>query len=129
MIKLNDTLKIFCGGLVGGAVVDIIYIGLAGPSAFFSVVGITERYDVFLSHVVLGGILGILFLMFLKRLPSLNVWAAGIIWALICLVTIGGIPAFLTKTITPITTISGILVWLLFGFILSATTKFLGKNK
>ncbi|OIO46712.1 MAG: hypothetical protein AUJ31_01115 [Parcubacteria group bacterium CG1_02_39_15] len=124
MVKLSDTLKGFLGGLIGGAVVDLVYIGLAGPSAFFSFVGITERCDIFLFHTVLGGILGILFVTFLRRLPLLNIWLAGIIWGLICLVVIGGVPAFLTKTITLTTTISGFTVWLIFGFILAATIKF-----
>jgi len=128
MFKSKKILYGFLGGVIGGMVVDLIYINLAGPSGLFTILGITERSAVFWSHAVLGGILGMLFVMILKRLPDFNVWLAGIFYGLACLVFIGAIPSFIVKLIiTPQTIVFGFIVWILFGLILAATLKFFNR--
>jgi len=128
MFKSKKILYGFLGGVIGGMVVDLIYINLAGPSGLFTLLGITERSAVFWSHAVLGGILGMLFVMILKRLPDFNVWLAGIFYGLACLVFIGAIPSFIVKLIiTPQTIVFGFIVWILFGLILAATLKFFNR--
>ncbi|MDD2696958.1 MAG: hypothetical protein PHE52_02265 [Candidatus Pacebacteria bacterium] len=125
MLKSKNILKGFLGGVSGGMVVDLIYITFAGPSGLFTLLGITERSEVFWSHAFLGGILGILFAMILNKLPNFNIWLAGIFYGLACLALIGAIPSFIVKlTITPLTIIFGFIVWILFGLILAATLKF-----
>ncbi len=128
MFKSKKILYGFLGGVIGGMVVDLIYINLAGPSGLFTILGITERSAVFWSHAVLGGILGMLFVMILKRLPDFNVWLTGIFYGLACLVFIGAIPSFIVKLIiTPQTIVFGFIVWILFGLILAATLKFFNR--
>ena len=129
MIKVNNILGGFIGGAIGGMAVDLIYISLAGPSGLFTLIGITERCAVFGSHVVLGGFLGILFSLILKKLPNFNIWLAGILWGLACLLFIGGIPSFIAKLpISSITIFFGLLVWILYGLILAAIRKLLDKK-
>ena len=128
MFKSKKIIYGFMGGVIGGMVVDLIYINLAGPSGLFTLLGITERSAVFWSHAVLGGILGILFVMILKRLPDFNLWLIGIFYGVACLVLIGAIPSFIVKlTITPQTIVFGFIVWILFGLILAATLKFFNR--
>ena len=111
-------------GAVGGGLIDLIYITLAGPSAIFNLIlGITNRYMLFGAHVVLGGAMGMLFLVLLHSLKLKPSWFAGIFWGLLCLGIIGGIPALITNTITPITTFFGFFVWILYGLILVAGMK------
>lgn len=120
--------KIICGGflsgVLGGMAVDLIYIELAGPSALFTLIGITNRLAVFWSHALLGGILGLIFLVILGRLPHLNIWLAGISYGLACLTLIGGVPSTIARFPMTLTTITfGFLVWIIFGLILAATTQ------
>jgi len=122
--KSKDILAGLLGGIVGGMAVDLIFIGLAGPSAIFSIIGITERSDVFLSHAVLGGILGILFAMILRKLPRLNIWFAGVFFGLLCLLFVGAIPSFLAHyAFSATVVIFGFVVWIIFGFTLVAAIK------
>jgi len=118
----KNILKGFLGGAVGGAVIDLIFITFIGPSAMFSLMGITGRINVFFSHVILGGILGILFVSILKKLPKINVWLAGILWGIFCMAIVGGIPAIFYYSGGPsfITVISAFGVWTLYGLILAA---------
>ena len=128
MFKNNDILKGFLGGFIGGAVVDLVFISLAGPSAFFSLLGITGRLAVFFSHLALGAVLGVLFVLISRKLSKFNIWFLGILWGLVCLGIIGGIPACLTNSITSTTTIFGFVVWLLFALILVSTIKLLDRK-
>ena len=119
----------FLGGVLGGAAVDLIFIDRAGPSGLFTLMGITDRLSVFLGHVILGAIMGIVFVFLLKLFPKINIWLSGILWGLILLLVIGAIPSFFAGgIINAKTTFFGFLVWIIYGFILSATVKFFGKN-
>lgn len=125
-MKAKNIIVGFLAGVFGGIVVDLIFITFAGPSALFSLIGITERASVFLAHAVLGGVMGIIFIFFVKRFPSTNVWLAGESWALICMMAVGGIPAaFYYPGIPSLKiTLFGFLVWFLYGFILAAAVKY-----
>ncbi|MFH1180940.1 MAG: hypothetical protein V1705_00845 [bacterium] len=115
-------------GVLGGMIIDLIFINLAGPSALFTIIGITERINVFISHAVLGGILGIIFTVLVRKLPRLNIWLAGILWGLVCLGVIGGIPSFFVKLVNPLTALFGFIVWLIYGLILAAAMKFFSQK-
>lgn len=128
MFKNSAIFKGGLGGLIGGAVVDLVFINLAGPSAFFSLLGITDRLAVFFSHLVLGAVLGVLFVLISRKLSGFNIWFLGVLWGLVCLGAIGGVPSYITGSITPATTIFGFLVWLLFALILVSTIKLLDKK-
>ena len=106
------------GGAVGGAVVDLIYISFAGPSGLFTLLGITQRADVFLAHVVLGAILGVLFALISKKV-YLNIWLLGFIYSMLVMGLIGGIPSFILGLVNSAATIFGFIVWTLYGLILS----------
>lgn len=125
MIKSKDIFSGFLGGAIGGAAVDLIFITFVGPSSLFTLMGITGRIDVFFSHVVLGGALGVLFVLTLAKWR--HIWLAGILWGLICLSIVGGIPSFFVNAVNIKTTIAAFAVWLLFGAILAATVKFFKK--
>ena len=128
MFKSKKIIYGFMGGVIGGMVVDLIYINLAGPSGLFTLLGITERSAVFWSHAVLGGILGILFVMILKRLPDFNLWLIGIFYGVACLVLIGAIPSFIAKlAIAPLNVVFAFIVWILFGLILAGALKYGGR--
>ncbi|MEK9134793.1 MAG: hypothetical protein AAB451_00590 [Patescibacteria group bacterium] len=118
----------FLGGAIGGAVVDLIYITFVGPSGLFTLMGITERFSVFLSHVILGGILGMFFGLLVKRFASFNIYLMGLIFGLLCLGIIGGIPSSALGLVDPKATLFGFIVWLLFGLILAKTIKIFSKN-
>jgi uncharacterized membrane protein YagU involved in acid resistance len=125
MIKAKNILGGLLGGVIGGAVVDLIFINFAGPSALFSLIGIIDRVEVFGAHIVLGGILGIIFVLILNLFSKINIWLAGELWGLLCMATIGGIPAQFYYPSFPSFKIIvfGILVWSLFGFIIVVTLK------
>lgn len=127
MIKLKDIFSGILGGAIGGAAVDLIFITFIGPSSLFFLMGITGRINVFLAHVVLGGILGVLFVLTLAKWR--HIWLAGILWGLLCLGIVGGIPSFFVNAVNAKTTIAAFAVWLLFGTILAATIKFFKKNR
>jgi len=127
MLKAKDILSGFLGGVVGGAVVDLIFINLAGPSALFTLLGITERVSVFWSHLLLGAISGTLFVLIVGLLPKVNLWLAGLTWGLVCLGIIGGIPSYFAGLISPKTTAFGFFVWILYGLILVIALKFFRK--
>lgn len=116
--------------MAGGAAVDLIFISFVGPSALFSLMGIFGRMNVFFSHAVLGGILGVLFVLLLRKLPRINVWLAGISYGYLCMAVLGGIPAIFYYSDGPdlITTASSFGVWTLFGLILAVTGKNLSKK-
>ncbi len=122
----KNILKGFLGGAIGGAVIDLIFITFIGPSALFSLMGITGRISVFFSHVILGGILGILFVSILRKLPKINVWLAGILWGIFCMATVGGIPAIFYYSSGPsfVAVISSFGVWILYGLVLAAVIKY-----
>jgi hypothetical protein len=128
-MKLRNILIGFLAGALGGAVVDLIYISFAGPSALFSsIIGLTERYQVFLGHLFLGGIFGILFLVVFKKISQfgLNIWLFGIFWGLFCMGLLGGIPSFFVHyLISAKVFFFSLTVWLIYGLILAAAAKLL----
>jgi len=131
MFQLKNILNGFLAGAVGGMAVDLIFITFIGPSALFTIIGITERFNVFIAHAVLCGILGVLFVIIVKRFSRFNIWLAGVLWGLICLALIGGVPSFIASSIIPVTTTATIfafVVWILYGLILAAAIKFSGKK-
>lgn len=120
MSKSKNILSGFLAGVLGGMMVDLIYIELAGPSALFTLFSITNRLAVFWSHAFLGGILGVVFVLLLPLAPRLNVGLAGLIYGLLCLALIGGIPSIIARfPLTSLTVSLGFLVWLIFGLILA----------
>jgi hypothetical protein len=128
-MKSKDILIGFLAGALGGAVVDLIYITFAGPSALFSsIIGMTERYQIFFGHLFLGGIFGVLFLAVLKKLSQfgLNIWLFGIFWGLFCMGLLGGIPSFFAHyLISAKIFFFSLTVWLFYGLILAASAKLL----
>lgn len=129
MIRLKDILIGFLSGILGGAIVDLIYINFAGPSVLLSfIIGLTERYQVFLGHLFLGGIFGILFVIIAKKLSKfhLNIWIFGIFWGLLSMGLLGGIPSlFVHYPISMTMIFFSLTVWLLYGLILATATKLL----
>lgn len=127
MVQRKDILIGFLGGVVGGAAVDLIYVTFAGPSFLLSsIIGLTERYQVFLGHLFLGGIFGVLFAVILNKVArfNLNIWICGIVWGLICMGVLGGIPSlFIRPPITSAMFLFSLTVWLLYGLILATATK------
>lgn len=124
MLNSKKVLGGFLGGIFGGIAVDLIYISFAGPSGLFTLLGITERSDVFWSHAVLGGILGIIFAILLNQFSCSNIRLAGLLWGFVCLLFIGGIPTILADfTRTFSMAVFAILVWAIYGLILSAALK------
>ncbi len=128
MINKKDILIGLSGGAVGGAVVDLIFISFVGPSFLLSLIlGLTERYQVFLGHLFLGGIFGILFILVLNKLArfNLNVWVCGILWGLVSMGVLGGIPSlFVQYPISVTMTLFSFMVWLIYGSTLAAAVKF-----
>ncbi len=127
---MRNILSGFLGGVVGGAAVDLIFITYVGPSALFSLIGITNRCDVFLGHVLLGGILGIIFVFILERLPKYNIWLLGVLWGYFCMLIVGGIPGIFYYCNAPSfgIIISALGVWTLYGLIL-ATAVFIPSRR
>jgi len=73
----------------------------------------------------------VLFVIIVKRFSRFNIWLAGVLWGLICLALIGGVPSFIASSIIPVTTTATIfafVVWILYGLILAAAIKFSGKK-
>jgi hypothetical protein len=133
-MRIRDILVGLFAGALGGAVVDLIYISFAGPSALFSsIIGLTQRYQVFLGHLFLGGIFGILFMIILEKLVrfNLNVWIFGIFWGLFCMGLLGGMPSLFTHyLISAKIVVFSLMVWFLYGLILAASAKLLiNKSK
>ncbi|MDO8554991.1 MAG: hypothetical protein Q7R75_00270 [bacterium] len=127
MIRPKDVLIGFLGGVAGGALVDLIYITFAGPSFLLSsIVGLSERYQVFFGHLFLGGIFGILFVVILNKLSrfNFNIWSCGVVWGLICMGVLGGIPSlFVRSPVTAAMFFFSLTVWLLYGLTLAAAIK------
>lgn len=122
-INFKTLLSGIMGGMLGGAIIDFIFITFVGPSGFFILLGITGRSEIFLGHIILGGILGIILGFIAEKFVAFNIYWAGIIFGLICLGLIGGIPSLIVGIITIKTTFFGLAVWLLYGLILAKTTK------
>ena len=115
----------FLGGAIGGAAVDLIFLTFAGPSALLTLIlGIEDRLSILAAHVVLGGILGMLFVLILRALKKRPSWKHGILWGLVCLAIIGGIPSLFVQDVTAIATIFGFIVWIIYGLILVGTIRF-----
>lgn len=127
MVDSKQLIKGILGGMVGGAVIDLIFITFIGPSALFSLIGITDRFFVFCAHVILGGILGIIFTVLTEKFYYSNILKAGLIYGLLCMEFVGGIPAifYYSDMLQIKIIISGFIVWTIFGGILSL---FLKKN-
>lgn len=127
MINKKDILIGLSGGAIGGAVVDLIFISFVGPSFLLSfILGLTERYQIILGHMLLGGIFGILFILVLNKLArfNLSVWVYGIFWGLFCMAVLGGIPSlFVQYPINSTMVLFSLTVWLLYGSTLAAAVK------
>ncbi|MDD5144841.1 MAG: hypothetical protein PHW72_01835 [Candidatus Pacebacteria bacterium] len=120
-MKTSETFGAFAGGLIGGALVDFIFITFVGPSALFSLIGITERWAVFSAHCLLGSLLGVIFIIFFyKLLEKVNIWVKGFLWGMVCMILFGGIPAFFYYPFFPgpIIILSGFLVWSILGLMI-----------
>ncbi len=118
MIKPKEILAGFFGGILGGIVVDLVYINFAGPSGLFTLLSITGRQTIFWGHAILGGILGILFVVLFRKLKVRKLLAA-IGWGIVSLIFIGAIPTIVAGIpITQSSTLWGVFVWILYGLIL-----------
>ncbi|MDO8663363.1 MAG: hypothetical protein Q7K28_00785 [Candidatus Wildermuthbacteria bacterium] len=130
MLKAKDIFGGFIGGAIGGMAVDLIFITFIGPSALFTLFSITGRYAVFFSHVILGGIMGVLFIIIARKFVKFNFVLAGLLWGYVCLIFLGAIPSLFTKyiVVTPIVTFFSFLVWSLYGVILAVVIKAIDRR-
>ncbi|MFH0878044.1 MAG: hypothetical protein V1863_07490 [Candidatus Omnitrophota bacterium] len=124
MLKLKNISGGLLAGMLGGMFIDLVYIEFAGPSALFALIGLTDRLVIFWSHAILGGILGIIFSLIVKRWPRPNIWLAGVFYGIACLGFLGAIPSLIAHfAMTPQAIMFGFFVWIVFGLILAEATQ------
>ncbi|MDO8424884.1 MAG: hypothetical protein Q7S70_03015 [bacterium] len=124
MPKLKNISGGLLAGILGGMFIDLVYIEFAGPSALFTLIGLTDRLAIFWSHAALGGILGMIFSLIIMRWSRPNVWLMGVSYGLACLGFLGAVPSLVAHfPMTPQTAMFGFFVWIVFGLILAEATQ------